>query len=340
MSAISLDLNQDHYDAKLAAVLAAMPGQDPLFLPTNFWNLGVRTLLSDWYKYGGGVEKFKSWTSAHSFFYPIYGYGLRQTEIDQVVTKINELVVKRHRNTGRFNALMNGRIDAERDFDMAQAIWNHDRWPMDFNFGESRIGQMPQAYSLLGQGGPVFGRPLLNYLLCLAALSNHVEAPPKTVLEIGGGFGVLGEIMLKSDPEAHYLDVDIPPLTVVADYYLSNVFPGEDRAKSIPSWEFPDVKGPFDLFVNSYSFQEMEPHVVANYISMVAANECRYILSLNTTEGKRVLDPDNPGSGGVNEPVTTAFIESEFAAAGYRTVYKSANTVLKSSASLMIMERF
>jgi putative sugar O-methyltransferase len=50
----------------------------------------------------------------------------------------------------------------------------------------------------------------------------------RTALEIGGGFGSFGEILLGARPDAFYVDVDIPPVATIATGYLEQVL-GEDR---------------------------------------------------------------------------------------------------------------
>jgi putative sugar O-methyltransferase len=130
----------------------------------------------------------------------------------------------------------------------------------------------------------------------------HVQ----TVLEIGGGYGTLGEILLQQNPGLRYVDVDIPPVAAVATWYLAQVL-GEDRilaytqtrdlekielanitesATVLCSWQLPRVVGTVDLFVNFISFQEMEPAVVANYAEHVSRLGARYLLLRNSPVGK------------------------------------------------------
>ena len=54
----------------------------------------------------------------------------------------------------------------------------------------------------------------------------------------------------------------------------------------LPSWRIDDVDGPFDLFVNCFSFQEMEPDVVVNYVAKVAEKDVEWVVSLNSRKGK------------------------------------------------------
>jgi hypothetical protein len=229
--------------------------------------------------------------------------------------------------------------------------WDHHRWPIDLEaYGESEVGKPPQAYRL-GASDAVFGKPYLNYLLGLAALSRHVSEPPKSFLEVGGGFGVLGEVILARDQEARYVDVDLPPLLTVASYYLTQLF-GNDRvlvydervgdtgmvevtgSACLPSWRLPDLVGDFDVFWNSFSFQEMEPPVVANYVETVARLGVRYVVSLNSRRGKSV---GAVGEIGVRERVTSARVIELFEAQGYELLETYNRPLLVSAAELAIL---
>ena len=98
------------------------------------------------------------------------------------------------------------------------------------------------------------------------------------------------------------------------------------------------MQGPFDVFVNSYSFQEMEPHVVANYASEVGRINAEWIVSLNSKDGKRRASDDRPG--GAIEPVTSAFIAEQFEAEGYRVVRRHGREFVgPTPAELLIMRR-
>ena len=114
-------------------------------------------------------------------------------------------------------------------------------------------------------------------------------------------------------------ELDLPPLTTVASFYLRTLFgdrvtisdgtiaevgpielPG---SACLPNWRIGDVAGPFDVFVNSYSFQEMEPDVVEEYVRQVAAKGVTYVVSLNSILGKRRATRGRVG--GVIDPVTS-----------------------------------
>jgi putative sugar O-methyltransferase len=134
------------------------------------------------------------------------------------------------------------------------------------------------------------------------------------VVEVGGGFGSLGEILCGDDRnDTFYVDVDIPPTAVFSTYYLRQVFGqnavlGYDdtadwetlsieemrsraRAAVLCSWQLPKLRGSIDLFVNFISFQEMEPAVVQMYLQHVDRLNARHVLLRNLREPLGVEAP-------------------------------------------------
>lgn len=331
----------------LDALMRQIEGCPPEFRPTNFWGPGVDQLLDDVATMG--FDRFKSWPSATFWFYPTYGDGFRYATIGVVYESVKE--VNPSISLPRLRSVLGGSQEARRDLHAVQLAWNHDRWPFDLDdFGESNYASPPQRYPLM-QTAVGWTRPYLNYLLCLTALSNHVDSPPRSFLEIGGGFGVLGEILHARDAEVRYVDCDIPPLISVAAHYLQQVTsvpvaaPSElpegevviDGLGCLPSWRLPDLRGDFDVFVNSYSFQEMEPDVVANYIRLVAQGGVRYVVSLNSRAGKRRAEEGK--AGGAIDPVTSEFIVERFGEYGFEVAGRYGEPLLVSAGELVVLRR-
>ncbi|WP_432945615.1 putative sugar O-methyltransferase [Kribbella sp. CA-253562] len=334
-----------------ARTLAELQTCEPLYRPTNFWTGGLTELLDDLKSHG--LERFKSWPHSTRWFYPRYGNGFSNATIAatfEAAAKVNPWA-----DQAWISAALNGSLEARRDFDVAGVCWNHDRWPADLDsFGESTVGTPAQAYPVGRNGQVRFGRPYLSYLILLAALSNHVDAAPRSFLEIGGGFGVLGEIVLARDPEARYVDIDIPPLVTVASYYLTELF-GTSRVLSydasvpssgpvevprsavLPSWRIADVRADFDVFVNSFSFQEMEPDVVDNYIEIVCAKNVRYAVSLNARHG--TYKAERPGGWGSLRPVNSADIIEMFTRRGYELVGQYDDPMVHNGRQINVLRR-
>jgi putative sugar O-methyltransferase len=322
---------------------------EPIYRPTTFWGPGIRSIVQD--LAGRGLGTFKSWPSAGTWFYPTYGTGFGRKAIDaafEAARRMDERVSPRW-----FQVAVGGRHQAERDFDAARIAWDQHRWPFDLEgLGESEAGAPPQAFRLATGTSAAWTRPYLNYLLCLAGLSRHVDATPKRFLELGGGFGVLGEIVLSRDSNAVYVDVDLPPLLTVASWYLDALFGerlstyesmpregpiGVTGSACVPSWRLRDISGPFDVFVNSLSFQEMEPDVVERYANDVVALDVTWVVSLNSRAGKPIQSADRPI--GVLTPVTSQVIVELFEARGYRCAGRYGAPLIRHQAELVILRR-
>jgi putative sugar O-methyltransferase len=332
--------------------LEEIKGVDAIYRPTNFWEPALEQLLGDMAEQG--LENFKSWPVAKVWFYPRYGYGFSYASIDATYARAKE--VNPSTNKSWLAGFLSGGLEAARDFDVVRLAWDQQRWPFDLTgYGESRVGTPVQYYKLTGAEHG-WTRPYLNYLLCLAALSKHVDTPPQAFLEIGGGYGVLGEILLSRDPEARYVNLDIPPLVTVSSYYLKTLFGDRvttydgDLARSgelklvtsavLPNWRIKDVRGDFDVFVNSYSFQEMEPDVVEHYIDAVARAGIAYVVSLNSRNGKpKAEERGDRHWGGVIEPVTSQLIVDLFSARGYELQGRYNRPLIHSAGELVVLRR-
>jgi len=189
--------------------------------------------------------------------------------------------------------------------------------PFLHSFSESSWGAPVEQFVFDGRR---FSRSALNYLLGLALYKKHVSSPPRTVLEIGGGFGSLGEILAASGVEnSRYIDIDIAPTAYVAHSYLSHIYCEDEivgysetahesriqieklpRCSVLCSWQIERLVGSIDLFVNYISFQEMEPEIVKNYLSHVLRLNARHILLRNLKEGHRIVS--DSGKAGVSVP--------------------------------------
>ena len=74
--------------------------------------------------------------------------------------------------------------------------------------------------------GKCYSKSSLNYLLGMSFLQNNTKKfYPKVILEIGGGYGGLGEILKHTRiKNFKYIDVDIVPMISIAKFYLSKIY--------------------------------------------------------------------------------------------------------------------
>jgi putative sugar O-methyltransferase len=297
----------------------AMQAQDELYRPTIFWDEASSRIVAE--LVSAGVERFRSLETSLGFFVPTYGTPGGGISAEQVMGLRDWLKVEYPNNTKAqlsVNHFLSGRMSALADYRVLQAADDPSCLPYLHKFSESKVGQPMEHFEFDGRW---FSRSSLNYLLGLALLKKHLNGDVfRTVLEIGGGFGTLGEVLNSAGIDnMRYIDIDIPPTSFVAQHYLIELL-GKNRvatfaqtsgmnsieinalpqAAVLCSWQIEKLHGQVDLFVNFISFQEMEPHIVRNYLGHVIRLGARWILLRNMREGKNVR---RAGSVGVESPV-------------------------------------
>ena len=302
---------------RLELMLADMNSAPPLYRPTNFWQSAMQGIIKDLKQLG--FAGFRGHPSAEAMYVPTF----RDQRLDSAARPMLALlsVGGRMRQLKKiFKAAVDGTDEARRMYQIYLASLPSPRpaWASvseDAAGGGERFEFDNRRYS----------KSLLNYLLGLNFLSQltGVKSIGSTV-EIGGGYGTLGEILLKSDPNSIYVNVDIPPVAAVSSHYLEQVFgadavltyeqsagldridigelKGRYRAAVLCPWQLPKLVGQADLFANFFSFQEMEPAVVQTYIGQAVRLNPSFVLLRNSRRGKKVVQA---GKLGVLDPVTT-----------------------------------
>ncbi len=298
-------------------MLADMDSAPPLYRPTNFWQSALPEIVKDLQQFG--FAGFRNHASARSMYVPTFCDRRLLATARPVLALLS--VGGRMRQLKRiFKAAVDGTEEARKMYQLYIASLPSPRpaWASvseDVAGGGERFEFDNRLYS----------KSLLNYLLGLNFLSQltGVKSIASTV-EIGGGYGTLGEILLKSDPNSIYINVDIPPVAAVSSYYLEHVLgadavltyeqsasldridigelKGRYRAAVLCPWQLPKLVGQADLFANFFSFQEMEPAVVENYIGQAVRLNPSFVLLRNSRRGKKVVQA---GKLGVFDPVTT-----------------------------------
>ena len=132
---------------------------------------------------------------------------------------------------------------------------------------------------------------LVRYLLVLVDLVRHgpISADgPRTVLEIGGGYGGLARLCMDFNPATAYVILDLAETLFFSAVNLTNAFGADrvvlcDRSGPPPSAEpgrfylVPQSRHElvrpmrFDLAINQQSMQEMNQQQVSHYCDILAA---------------------------------------------------------------------
>lgn len=306
----------------LDQMLADLPSQAAMYQPTNFWREASAPIVRELRE--AGFDRFRSLAYTRAFFVPTYGPpggGFTQADLDGLTALIEQSAApgsKKHQSLMHILSGESWALGDYRVFLAAAAAAPRDDGMDLLRFSESAVGAPLEQFEFEGRA---LSRSALNYLNGLSFLKQHLGsevAGIRHVLEIGGGFGTLGEILLQAG-EFSYINVDIPPTAAVSGFYLAQQ-PGirftdyrhtrELSTIPVPSapqqmvlcpWQLPKVQGKIDLFVNFISFQEMEPHVVENYLQQVNRLSARFVLLRNLREGKAVKSVQH--KYGVEKPI-------------------------------------
>ena len=167
-------------------------------------------------------------------------------------------------------------------------LWEYarhrDRLGLLDRLSEPELG----APILVRHRGQLISQDLANSAIEFYSIDEAAPLRPgATVIELGGGYGRLGWLMLSIVPGLRYVAVDIPPALAVAQEYLTTLFPG------LPGYRFrrgrpdPDeirrarmaflTPNQFDslppmgadAFVNISSLHEMRLDQVSRYLALV-----------------------------------------------------------------------
>ncbi|PLA74888.1 putative sugar O-methyltransferase [Hydrogenovibrio sp. SC-1] len=333
---------------KYQALLAVMQQNNVLYRPSAFWAEASLELVKEFE--ANGIENFRRLMASLLFFVPTYGFpgnALSEEIVQQLETALEQVNAseKQQEIVSQFTS---GYVAALADYRVFMAT-NGPRPSIEGcvdlrSFSESQVGNPVEQFEF---DNHFYSRSALNYLLGLSFLQQYVPLHTiNTVLEIGGGFGTLGEIVLKTFNSAQYIDVDIPPTSMVSEYYLQKVFGADQvstyedtatltdiavnslqKASVLNSWQIEQLSGDVDLFVNFISFQEMEPEIVQNYLAHVKRLNAKWLLLRNMREGKQLRSQHRFG---VETPILTEdyirmvggyeLVDSNVMPFGYKTV--------------------
>lgn len=291
--------------------------QDPYYQPGYFWKEALAEISKSFIK--SGLSSFRKEHINLKFFVPTYGHpgnGLEDNLIDSFFKCLEPSTTLKQK---KFTKLwLDGSMQALADYrTFIASNYRTDNFNL-LKFSESNVGKPIEHFKF---NGNFFSRSSLNYLLGLSYLKT--VAPhfvPQKILEIGGGFGTMGEIIYKSNiKDFRYINLDLPPMFIIAreylksstkenevffvDYYNQPELLNIDDLSHIscfPNWYINRLKGSIDLFINFISFQEMEPSIVENYVNQVLQFKPKFVLLRNLREGKQV---SKKGSLGVKKPI-------------------------------------
>jgi hypothetical protein len=193
----------------------------------------------------------------------------------------------------------------------------------DFEPEDVELPRTGNAFGLRLEGRLIHENSIMNrYRACfLGGLLEGLDAP--VVAEVGGGVGFFAHALLKRYAHVTYIDFDLPETLIVEAYFLAKNFP--DRRILLyeggtaqltrelltdydivlmPTYMIAQLEdASVDLFLNTISFGEMSPPIVANYLQQIDRVARRFFYHENLME----LDLDFENYPGDLFPIPASF---------------------------------
>ena len=179
------------------------------------------------------------------------------------------------------------------------------------NLVKKNIGNSPMAYQYKDVFYDEYNLCHLKYFFDLNKMVFNNHNNPQTVLEIGGGFGILADYITKNH-NLKYISFDLPEANLLTSWYLHQSQPqkklfliddyiktnviDDQILKNYDIFILPpninlksDLK--IDLFINIRSMMEMEFDVVKNYFNLIHKHisENGYFYNINRYVSNRKL---------------------------------------------------
>ncbi len=152
-------------------------------------------------------------------------------------------------------------------------------WAYAEDHGDREVLDLPEPLT----GGPIpvheagrlISQDLANSSIEVEAMRRALDGqPPRSILEVGAGYGRTAYSLLGIFPDATYTIIDIEPAISISRWYLTQLF-DEDRLRFLAPTEVDQIDDhSVDLAVSISSLQEMTADQVAKYLQLFDRVAC------------------------------------------------------------------
>jgi putative sugar O-methyltransferase len=280
------------------AMTAEMRAAPEIVRPSRFWEYHAELQYRELSEQGGFAE-FKRSINQHYFQFlvcdprePQYRAALRRGARPQVAAaRMSEPLEVPPGKVPWLRSPVYGKLYAV----YVAAVWEYvrsrDRVGVLERLEEPTLGH-PLTVSYRGRR---ISEDLCNSALELTSMLEALPTHPRTIMELGSGYGRLAWAFLLGLPGVRYVLVDIPPGLAIAQRYLTELFPArpafrfrhferhDDIAAELAAAEIVfltpnqlELIDPLgaDLAINVSSLHEMRRDQIAHYFGSVASH-CR-----------------------------------------------------------------
>lgn len=291
----------------LVKMLEELERGSVLYRPSVFWDNLNRAHLECLSKHG--FDNFKRTINTKYFNWG--GLGIL---IHQLSPLINKLI------KGNFTSLMKSKNFGGRKSNFLEAfiyrvylvslyeyVSQNDPLKLLDKIKEPLIGNP----FLVKYKDKLISQDLCNSIYDFYSITNSISLPKKArIAELGAGYGRVGYVSINALQGSSYCVIDIPPALLIAQSYLSRVFPKEKIFKFRPFKSFNEVRKEFeksriqfllphqiellpnkyfDLFINISSLHEMTREQIKNYIEQIN-RLCKFYFYTKQWRRSRITD--------------------------------------------------
>src|SRR5579883_2573095 len=291
----------------LANLFHDMESSSELWKPTNYWKVEQKALMPTLSR--EGIANFRSSSNSayitfgvtsapHTLFKTLNTPAKLAIRLLKMLGLDVRNAIEEHRRT--FFAFQNMCF---------QLVLHCDTDKELLTVADSGLANPRDLFSPEGYNNREYTIAFLRYFWQYLWLKRFVDFKQiQAVMELGSGYGGQAEVICKLHPHITYIICDIPPQLYIAEQYLKSCFPGKvmsysetarlesihitqiasNRIIVLAPWQLERIIGNVDLFWNSASFQEMEPNVVRNYISIIQPLTAQYVYLLQLPAGQTI----------------------------------------------------
>lgn len=276
----------------LQEMIQSLKSGKKIYYPSKYWRHLNKKHLEELDKYG--LENMKIRQALAYFTFTVFNYRHEQFQYVLNHSSLNHIT---QAIITAIRAPYFSHFPLTRNQKMQFVFYNCLLWDFVKKFDN---------YHLLNIGEPTVGNPLLikygkeyisqdlaNSVLetySIDEVFNPFKNKKITILEIGGGYGRNAYVLKNLYQTARYICVDIPPALLIAQWYLTKVFPNKKIFKFQDFTSYKEVKNKIenadfsfllpaqiellpaksiDLFININSFHEMFPAQIKAYFKQI-----------------------------------------------------------------------
>lgn len=252
----------------------------PLFQPGSYWKPHADRMIDVVERYG--IENFRNTPEkALAAFNTGNHWQPRNTRVLRLLSLMSKIPVVSRVARAAIADIETGYVRAKNEgYFKLRAVYHYlkETEPDLIRLEDARIGN-PVPFDIDGRA---WSEAFLLKLLEFAMLRRYIDFDTiGSVIEIGGSYGLLADVILSRYPEIRYTLVDLAPVAAFARYYMDQRFPQSDRIAVRCAHELPSLAGAWDLFINVASFQEMDREQVQFYCTFAASSVDRAYLNNN-----------------------------------------------------------